>query len=162
MLDDQIQLQVMPGGELDMRGVLYLGARTQCRPCAAASDVRLLGGRVAFTPELLEDLAQFGFGEAEMTIAEALRAGGIAKSLIADRPEAERRLIEAVTYALAAWTTPQGVDAPTTDTDASDSSSSKLPPRNRTTGLPPTRTIPPPSRGSLTPSQAAPHTPHRS
>jgi tetratricopeptide (TPR) repeat protein len=165
VVDDQIRLPIVPGSALDLRGVLYLGARTHVATARLASDVRLLGGRVTFTPELVEDLGQFGFGDAETPIVEALRAGQTVNELTANATDAERRLVNAVAYALAAWTMPQGIDVPTVDAElpAADSSPgvAGLPPRGRPTTLPPTRTIPPPLARTITPrppTAAAPTT----
>jgi hypothetical protein len=156
VVDDEIRLPVVAGSALDMRGVLYLGARTHVATARLASDVRLLGGRVAFTPELVDDLGQFGFGDAEAPIVDALRAGQTVNELTADRTDTERRLVHAVAYALAAWTMPQGIDVPIGEPDAHAGEPAPVAPaRGRPTTLPPTRTIPPPVSRVATPSRAA-------
>ncbi len=152
VLDDQIRMAVVPGGELDMRGVLYLGARNYVPAGRLASDVRLLGGRVAFSPELIDDLGQFGFGPDETPVIDALRDGASVDELVADRADYQRRLVEAVTYALAAWMTPQGVDVPIDANPAVEpAASGSQPSRGSQPTLPPTRTIPPPVSRTVTP-----------
>jgi cytochrome c-type biogenesis protein CcmH/NrfG len=102
-LDDRIQLPVINGAAVDTRAVVFLGARTHLTSEQLARDVHVLGNGVSFTPELIAELSQFGLGEAEAPIVDALRAGRPLAALLANRTDGERRLVHAVVYALAAW-----------------------------------------------------------
>lgn len=128
-VSNEITLPVSAGNELDTRAVIYLGARMHATAERMASDLRLLGMRVTFTPELEEDLVQFGFGALEQPILDGLRAGRTLAEVVAANPEIDLRLAQAVTYALATWTSPPSAvmpraisasEAPMLDLDAPD------------------------------------------
>nr|HEX4318975.1 hypothetical protein [Kofleriaceae bacterium] len=151
VFEDRISLPVVQGSELDARGVLYLGARTHLSGDRLVRDVRALGGEVQLTNELVEDLPQFGFGELEIPVVSALRGGESVAELLARTSEAEQRIVYAVVYALAAWSTPTGGQLPEEIASKSIADDASVSFRRRPTSLPPTTTtIPPPSR-TMTP-----------
>lgn len=95
---DEVELGTMAGTELDIRTVIFLGAKVMLSEGRLNGDLASYGGWFKIRPEALEDLPQYGFGPDEHEILEALERGaGIADM---DKPGADQRLVRAVTYAL--------------------------------------------------------------
>ncbi len=97
-VDDTITLPVVPGSELDIRTVTYLGAKQFLSEARLNSDLGQLGGWFQIKPEAVEDLPQFGFGDAEQAVVEPMIHG--AGLLELERPELDPRMVRAVVYAL--------------------------------------------------------------
>lgn len=98
VLRDEIELAVTPGTELDIRTVIYLGAKTMLSEGRLNGDLAGYGGWFHIRPDAHGDLPQYGFGADEHEIVEALKRGaGIAEM---ERPGTDARLVRAVTYAL--------------------------------------------------------------
>ncbi len=98
VVEDHITVRFVPGSELDIRAVIYLGARQFISESRLNGDLGQLGAWFQLKPELNEDLPQFGFGEAEQPILEQLVAGAGLAEL--ETPEREQRMVRAVVYAL--------------------------------------------------------------
>lgn len=98
IVDDTVTLLAIPGSELDIRTVTYLGAKQFLSEGRLNSDLGQLGGWFQIKPEAIEDLPQFGFGEAEQAVVEPLIHG--AGLLELERPELDQRMVRAVVYAL--------------------------------------------------------------
>jgi len=75
VVDDKIDVPVIPGSELDIRAVIYLGARTNLVEDRLASEVATLGGWFQLKPDVVGDLAQFGFTEADKPVLQKLMTG---------------------------------------------------------------------------------------
>src|SRR5579883_3490429 len=103
VLDGRITLPVINGAAVDTRTVIFLGARTHMTTDQLERDINHLGATVAFSPELVADLPQFGFGDADAVVAD-LHANRPLAALVAGRTEGERRIIHAVVYSLVTWT----------------------------------------------------------
>ncbi|MBL0218910.1 MAG: DnaJ domain-containing protein [Myxococcales bacterium] len=98
VVEDHITVRFVPGSELDIRSVIYLGARQFLSESRLNGELGQLGGWFQLKPELDEYLPQYGFGEAEQPVLEALsRGAGLAEI---EQPEIEQRMARAVVYAL--------------------------------------------------------------
>src|SRR5262249_34892850 len=101
---DYIELPILPGCELDVRAVVYMGARANLSEQRLAAELEVLGSWFQLKPDLDEDLPQFGFSDVEQPVIERLRAGGT----IADIEDfassfVDGRTVRAVVYALASY-----------------------------------------------------------
>jgi DnaJ-domain-containing protein 1 len=65
----------VPGSELDVRAVIYLGARSNLIEDRLATEVAQLGGWFQIKPDVVGDLAQFGFSEPDKPVLQKLVAG---------------------------------------------------------------------------------------
>ena len=98
VVEDHITVRFVPGSELDIRSVIYLGARQFLSEGRLNGDLGQLGAWFQLKPELTEYLPQFGFGEAEQPVLDVLvRGAGLAEI---EQPEIEQRMARAVIYAL--------------------------------------------------------------
>ncbi|MDB4964300.1 MAG: heat shock protein DnaJ domain protein [Myxococcales bacterium] len=98
IVDDRITLPVVPGSELDVRTIVYLGAKQFLSETRLNGDLGQLGAWFQLKPEAHDDLPQFGFGDAEYPVIERLRNGAGLMEL--ETPELEQRMVRAVVYAL--------------------------------------------------------------
>lgn len=98
VVDDMITLPVIPGSELDIRTVTYLGAKQFLSEGRLNADLGDLGGWFQIKPEAIDDLPQFGFGDPEQAVVEPMIQG--AGLLDLERPDLDQRMVRAVVYAL--------------------------------------------------------------
>ncbi|MBA3459319.1 MAG: DnaJ domain-containing protein [Deltaproteobacteria bacterium] len=98
VVEDHITVRFVPGSELDIRAVIYLGARQFLSEARLNGELGQLGQWFQLKPELNEDLPQFGFGEAEQRVLEILARGAGLGEL--ESPDIEQRMARAVVYAL--------------------------------------------------------------
>lgn len=98
LVEDHITVRFVPGSEIDIRSVMYLGARQFLSENRLNGELGQLGQWFQLKPELADYLPQYGFGEAERPVLEALTAGAGLAEL--ERPEIEQRMARAVVYAL--------------------------------------------------------------
>ncbi len=101
VLDDTITLHAVAGSELDIRAIIYLGARQNLSEVRLASELGLFGTWFRLKPEAFEDLPQFGFADAERPIIDALLAGaslGELEGIVG----MDARTVRATLYALCA------------------------------------------------------------
>ncbi|HSK03922.1 MAG TPA: hypothetical protein VK932_21865, partial [Kofleriaceae bacterium] len=99
-LEERTPLPVAQEG-VDVRGVIYAGARTHLSELRLALDLRRFGTRFALKPDLLDELPRYGFTRAERPVLEALRRGTSLPELEANQRELDPRIARAVIYALA-------------------------------------------------------------
>ena len=100
VVDDAITVPVVAGSELDIRAVIYLGARSFLSEVRLNTELGQLGQWFQLTPEAIEDLPQFGFTDGERAVVDVLRGGAGLAEL--ETPDREQRMVRAVVYALAA------------------------------------------------------------
>jgi hypothetical protein len=86
---------------VDVRTVIYTGARTNLSELRLAIELRQLGRRFALRPDAIEDLRRYGFTRAERPVLEALRRGTSLAELQENQRELDPRIAQAVIYALA-------------------------------------------------------------
>ena len=101
VVDDRITLPIVAGSELDVRTVIYLGARQNLSEVRLAAELGLFGSWFRLKPEAFDDLPQFGFGEAERPILDHLMNGASLGDLEAIEG-IDGRVVRATVYALCA------------------------------------------------------------
>jgi curved DNA-binding protein CbpA len=101
VVTDHVTLQHVPGSELDIRSVIFLGAKHNLSEGRLASELGQFGSWFRLKPEAFEDLAYFGFGEAERPILDHLMNGASLGELEVI-PNTDQRGVRAALYALCA------------------------------------------------------------
>lgn len=101
VLDSAVALPVQPGSELDVRTIIYLGARGNLSESRLAAELGVFGTWFQLKPGAADDLPQFGFSEADQPIVESLRGGLDRVELEARHHELGERAVRSVVYALA-------------------------------------------------------------
>jgi curved DNA-binding protein CbpA len=98
VLDDHIELMVVSGSEIDVRSVIYLGARQNLPEARLVGDLATFGMWFRLLPSAIEDLPQFGFTEADRPVLERLQLGATLDEIETDG--IEPRTARAMVYAL--------------------------------------------------------------
>ena len=75
VVEDRIDVPVVPGSALDVRAVIYLGAKSNLTEERLGSEVARLGGWFRIKPDIVGDLVQFGFTEPDKPILQRLITG---------------------------------------------------------------------------------------
>ena len=102
IVTDQSELPIARGCELDVRAVIYLGARTNLAEQRLSAELAQLGSRFRIKPGSDGDLAQFGFTDVEQPVVERLRDGGTLEELEGFAASfVDARTVRSVVYALA-------------------------------------------------------------
>jgi hypothetical protein len=101
VVGSEIEIPVVTGLEVDVRGVICLGARMHLSEQRLGDELRQLGVRFTLAPRARGELGPFGFTEAEQPILEALEAGTSLAELEARHRDLDPRTVRAVIYALA-------------------------------------------------------------
>lgn len=101
-VEDIVSIPVTPGSELDIRAVVYLGAKNNLSDDRLGNELAMLGGWFKLKPDALEDLAQYGFTDVEKPALRMLVDGANVTELQAANVDLGARAIRAVVYALAA------------------------------------------------------------
>ena len=101
IVEDALGMDVVPGTEMDVRAVIYLGARQNLSEARLASELGQFGAWFKLKDSAVDDLAQFGFSAAEKPVLELLLAGADLRQLEAAGAGIEQRTVRAVVYALA-------------------------------------------------------------
>ncbi len=98
VVTDEITLPIVPGAELDIRSVVYLGAKQMLSENRLNRELGQFGAWFQIKVESAGDLPQFGFGQAERSVIGALLEGAVLADL--ERPDVDQRTARAVVYAL--------------------------------------------------------------
>jgi hypothetical protein len=101
VVTDTITLPTVAGSELDVRAVIFLGAKQNLSEARLASELGLFGTWFRLKPEAFEDLPQFGFTDAERPIIDQLLNGASLGDLEAI-VGIDGRSVRATLYALCA------------------------------------------------------------
>lgn len=101
MLTDTVTTTWHPDSAVDVRAVIYLGARLTLSEHRLASDLGLLGTSFRLRDDALAELAQFGFTEQERPILAALRQGANLLAVEKAAESVDQRLVRAAVYSLA-------------------------------------------------------------
>ena len=91
-----------PFSQLDVREVIYLGARDNLSAPRLMEELDRQGSWFMLKPSVLDELPRFGFGEDARHIIDLLREGAALTELETCRPGIDRRLVWSVLYALTA------------------------------------------------------------
>ncbi|MBV8759762.1 MAG: DnaJ domain-containing protein, partial [Deltaproteobacteria bacterium] len=122
VVEDRVTLAIVPGSELDIRSVVYLGARNNLGDQRLESELDQMGTFFTLKPDADDDLVYFGFSEAERAVVQRLRSGATLVDLHQAAPEIDGRTQRAIIYSLISCNAcdvtiapPQGIDldAPT-------------------------------------------------
>ncbi len=102
VVHDQITVPIAPGSELDVRTIVYMGARSNLTEGRLEQEVSQLGGWFQIKREAIEDLPQYGFTETERPVLTKLVGGASLPELLAtSTAEIDGRAVRAIIYALA-------------------------------------------------------------
>ncbi|HEY0192502.1 MAG TPA: DnaJ domain-containing protein [Kofleriaceae bacterium] len=104
VVTDWSELPVLDGCALDIRAVIYMGARANLSEHRLAQELDQLGSWFRLKPAMDDDLPQFGFGDAEQPIIERLRDGGTIEDIEEWAASfIDSRTVRAVVYSLASY-----------------------------------------------------------
>jgi DnaJ-domain-containing protein 1 len=103
VVEDRIDVPVVPGTALDVRAVIYLGARANLTEERLGNEVARLGGWFRIKSDIIADLAQFGFTEPDKPILQRLITGVNIDDLEASAADGiGEHGVRAIVYALVA------------------------------------------------------------
>ncbi|MBA3463567.1 MAG: DnaJ domain-containing protein [Deltaproteobacteria bacterium] len=100
IVDDEITIPIIPGPGIDIRSVVYLGARLNLAEQRLGGALRAFGAYFQLKPEAADTLDRYGFGDAERTVLVELTAGTSLHELEAAHRELDPRMVQAIVYAL--------------------------------------------------------------
>ncbi|HEX4419393.1 MAG TPA: hypothetical protein VH165_15885, partial [Kofleriaceae bacterium] len=104
LVTDRSSLPILAGCALDVRAVIYMGARTNLSEHRLTAELDQLGSWFRLKPSLDDDLPQFGFADLEQPVIERLRDGGTLEELEEFAVSfVDARTVRAVVYALASY-----------------------------------------------------------
>lgn len=95
------RIAMLPGADLDVREVIYLGARMNLSEQRLAVALRKFGSVFTIKPEAIPSLDQFGFTPDAAPVLESLHGGASMAQLEAAHREIDTRMVQAIVYALA-------------------------------------------------------------
>ncbi len=111
-VEDEITIPVIPGSGLDIRSVVYLGARMNLSEQRLAGALRPFGAYFRLRADAAAILDRFGFTDAERTVLVELGPGTSLHELEAAHRDIDPRMVQAVVYALFACGACEASDAP--------------------------------------------------
>jgi hypothetical protein len=112
VVDSRIDIPVLTALAIDIRSVIYLGARMNLSEQRLSDELRQLGTHFQLKPEAIAELDQFGFTDSEQRILDALRGGTSLAELEARYRDLDPRTAQAVIYALASCSICTGTSPP--------------------------------------------------
>ncbi len=101
IVDDEITLPIVPGNELDIRAIIYMGAKNMLSEDRLAAELDMLGGWYRLKQERVGELAQYGFTAAEKPALQRLVEGANVVDVETACTELGARNVRAIIYALA-------------------------------------------------------------
>jgi hypothetical protein len=100
VVHDVVSLPILPGSELDIRAVIYLGARSNLSESRLAIELTQMGGSFKLRPDSVDDLPQYGFSDAEQSVLARLSVWSSVTELQAAHGELTDHGVHAVIYSL--------------------------------------------------------------
>lgn len=122
VVHDQFTIGYAPGSELDIRSVVYLGARSNLSDQRLDAELSRMGSWFQLKADATGDLPYFGFADSDRGVLQQLARGATLPDLHAAAPEIDGHTQRAIVYALvscaaadASTPSPAGaaIDAPT-------------------------------------------------
>jgi DnaJ domain len=101
VLTDTVTAGWHPDSAVDVRAVIYLGARLTLSEQRLASDLGLLGASFRLRDDAIADLPQFGLSDVERPVLAVLRQGASLLAIEQAAAELDQRTVRAILYALA-------------------------------------------------------------
>jgi hypothetical protein len=101
IVTDDITIPLVQGAELDVRAVIYIGARGNLSDARLDAELSMMGDWFALRQTSLQDLPQFGFSAAEAPVIELLQIGMARADLEQANHGLDARTVRAMLYALA-------------------------------------------------------------
>ncbi len=103
IVEDRVDVPVVPGAALDVRAVIYLGAKSNLTEERLGNEVARLGGWFRIKADIVGDLVQFGFTEPDKPILQRLITGVNIDDLEASAADGiGEHGVRAIVYALVA------------------------------------------------------------
>ncbi len=154
VVEDERTIGGVPGSELDVRTIIYLGARNHLGDERLGTELGQLGAWFKLKPEAVDDLPQFGFTEDEKPVLQMLLQGANLTDLQLSNAGLGVRVVRAVTYALAACGACEASSTPRSAPGRSQSPT--VPPRSGGQTVPPTNVTSSPRTVLRTAAPSAP------
>ena len=101
VIDDEVTVPIVAGAEVDVRAVVYLGARNNLSEERLGREIDQLGGWFMIKPDSIADLGQYGFSETEKPLLKELLGGNNLEELERAFVELGPRGVRAIVYSLA-------------------------------------------------------------
>jgi tetratricopeptide (TPR) repeat protein len=98
IVDDQVTLPVVAGAELDIRSVIFLGARSNLSEARLANELAMFGNWFQLRPDAFIDLPQYGFGSTDQPVLDILERGALLSDL--EMMGSDPHVVRAMIYAL--------------------------------------------------------------
>ncbi len=155
IVDDRIALDVVPGCDLDIRAIVYLGARYNVAEQRLADEVDQFGSWFKIKQDAVIDIPQFGFADDERHVLELLFEGAAMQELELSSPDVDMRMVRAVIYSLVACNAcdAEGAVAPAPAKAPVARGIPQAAPRAPLTGQATARATPPPMQPPVQPVQ---------
>jgi hypothetical protein len=101
VIDSDIAISVLPGLAIDIRAVIFAGARTVLSEQRLVAELRPLGSHFTLKPDAGAELPFFGFTDEVAPILDGLRSGATLAELEARNRNVDPRVVYGTVYALA-------------------------------------------------------------
>ena len=114
VVHDQFTIGYAPGSELDIRSVVYLGARSNLSDQRLDAELARMGTWFQLKAEAAADLPYFGFADGDRGLLQQLARGATLADLRAAAPEIDGHTQRAIVYALVSCTAADASSPPPT------------------------------------------------
>ncbi|HSD87889.1 MAG TPA: DnaJ domain-containing protein [Kofleriaceae bacterium] len=101
VVEDAIMMSLVPGGELDIRTVVFLGAKANLSEDRLSTELDQLGTWFQLKPEAHDDIPQFGFSQQDRAVLPMLVEGAYVHEMISAHPDLGDHGVRAIVYSLA-------------------------------------------------------------